>query len=201
MRAVIILGNIENINNNILKDSYIIGVDKGAYLAYKKRIRLDIAIGDFDSINEVEYNNLCSYTKIIKLNSIKDSTDTNEAIKLCKNYDEIIILGGITGKRIEHFYANYLELVNNKKLSMMDDNSYIITSSNDVIPNNNYKYVSIFSITPYSIITLTGFKYNLNNYKLTNTDPLCISNEIINNPIIKIHSGRVLIIYSKSDNE
>ena len=100
MRAVIILGNIENINNDVLENSYIIGVDKGAYLAYKRNIRLDIAIGDFDSIKEVEYNELFNYTKIIKLNSIKDSTDTNEAIKLCKDYNEIIILGGIKGKRI-----------------------------------------------------------------------------------------------------
>ena len=201
MKAVIILGNIDNIDNNLINDSFVIGVDKGAYNAYKKNIKLDVAIGDFDSINESELNELSNYTKIIKLNPIKDSTDTNEAIKLANSYDEILILGGIKGKRIEHFFANYIELINNPKISILDDNSCIFTADKDTILNNTYKYVSIFSITPFSKISLEGFKYSLNQYKLANNDPLCISNEIISNPIIKIHNGRLLIICSRNDNE
>ena len=50
-----------------------------------------------------------------------------------------------------------------------------------------------------SIISLEGFKYILNNYHLKYNDPLCLSNEIINNPKINLIKGRLLIIYSHGD--
>ena len=50
MRRVLILSNIINIDKNIIENSFIIGVDKGAYIAALNNIHMDIAIGDFDSI-------------------------------------------------------------------------------------------------------------------------------------------------------
>lgn len=50
MKRVLILANINKINKEILNDSYVIGVDKGAYVASLNNIIMDVAIGDFDSI-------------------------------------------------------------------------------------------------------------------------------------------------------
>ncbi len=200
MRAVLILFNIKKINKEYLKDALIIGVDRGALIATKEGIKLDIAIGDFDSVNDMEFDLIKNNTKkLIKLNPIKDKTDTSEAIELAKDCDEILILGGIKGKRIEHFYANILELANNPKIKLIDDNSLI-----EAMDNNNYnvrldyKYVSIFSILD-SVLTLSGFKYNLENYHLKTNSALGVSNEIISNPKIDLKSGKLLIIYSNED--
>lgn len=200
MKSVIILANIENIDKNILKNCYIVGADKGAYIAAKNNIELDVSIGDFDSCNQEEFKLIESHSKkIIRLNPIKDETDTKEAINLCKNFDEILILGGIKGKRIEHFIANLIELYNNPKIKMLDDNSLIETKENITFtPNEDYKYISFFSLSNDTKLTLNGFKYNLNSYTLKANDPLCISNELENNPIVKVE-GKVLVIYSLED--
>lgn len=202
MRRVLILSNIINIDKNIIENSFIIGVDKGAYIAALNNIQMDIAIGDFDSINPSMLDTIKLFTKkIIKLNSIKDKTDTDEALDLCDNNDEIIILGGIQGKRIEHFIANIIQLKNHPNLIIMDDNSLIETKTESFKPRCNYKFISFFSLTDSSIISLKGFSYPLDSYQLKNNDPLCISNEInSNDSYVTIKEGRLLVIYSKDDN-
>ena len=199
MIAAIILKDADLNNFNNCYD-IIIGADRGALHAINNGIIPDVAIGDFDSVSDKEYelieNNI---KKIIKLNPIKDSSDTHEAIELVEGYDSIEILGGIEGKRIEHLFANIIDMINYKNVIMKDKNSLI-----EVIDNNNYevrkkyKFVSIFSIED-SLITLSGFKYNINNYLLKRNDPLCLSNEIIDNPKISINYGKLLIIYSFKD--
>ena len=201
MRAIIILKNIINIDKKYINNSFVVGADRGALNAINHGIDLDISIGDFDSVNKDEFEIIKKHSKkMIKLNPIKDKTDTQEAIELVKNYDEIIILGGINGNRIEHFYANLLLFHEYPNLKIIDDNSLIMSSSNSLIPDNNYKFISIFSLDDNTSITLEGFKYNLVNYNLKIKDSLCLSNEIISNPKIIINQGKILIIYSKDDN-
>lgn len=201
MKAAIILKNAYL--NNFNKNDYdiVIGADRGAYFAISNNINPDISIGDFDSVNDSEFELIKKNSKkIIKLNPIKDESDTHEAIELVKDYDKIIIFGGIKGKRIEHLFANIIDLINHKNLSMIDENSLIETvNDNNYVINKDYKFVSLYSLDNESIISLEGFKYNLNNYHLKYNDPLCLSNEIINNPKINLIKGRLLIIYSHGD--
>ena len=203
MRAVLILFDIVNVNKNDLIDSLVIGVDRGALNAVSLGIKPDISIGDFDSVNEEEFKLIANNSKsVVRLNPIKDKTDTEEAINLVKGYDEVIILGGIEGKRIEHFYANLMLLLKYPNVIIKDDRSKIEVKIKDFIPDNDYKYISLFSIDDEAMISISGMKYNLENYKLKKIEPtLGCSNEIINNPIVKIHSGRLLVISSKDDHE
>ena len=202
MRAVIILKNINNIPKEFLNDSFIVGADRGAYNAIKKGITPDVSIGDFDSVTKEEFEIIKTHSKkIITLNPIKDKTDTLEALELVKDYDEIIILGGIKGNRIEHFYANLLLFYQYKNLKIIDDNSLIEIKDKSFNPYTSYKFISIFSLDNNTYIDLIGFKYNLENYNLRIDNPLGISNEIVEDPYVKIHSGKILIIYTKDDKE
>ena len=203
MKAVIVIGNNYKFNSDDFKDSYIIGVDKGALFCVLNNIKMDAAIGDFDSITDDQLKLVMDSTNCIKLNPIKDNTDTMEAIQLASNYDEILLLGGITGNRIEHFYANLLLLKKYPKLIIKDNNSIIFTANKSLtLDKTIYKFISIFSLSDNTIISLNGFKYNLNKYKMLEDDSLGISNEIIDNyGNIDIISGRILIILSKNDNE
>lgn len=194
----------------ILKDAYlkdfnncydiIVGADRGSLHALNNGIIPDISIGDFDSVNEIEFEKIKNNSKkLIQLNKIKDSSDTHEAINLVSNYDEIHIFGGIKGKRIEHLFSNLIDLINYPNVSIMDEDSLIETiNDNNYIVKENYKFVSLYAVED-SVIDLTGFKYELNNYLLKRNDPLCLSNEIINNPKINLKKGKLLIIYSHGD--
>ena len=200
MKAAIILkdANLKEFNKN--EYDIIVGADRGALHAINNKILPDISIGDFDSVDDKEFEIIKNNSKkLIKLNKIKDNSDTNEAINLLKDYDNIEILGGIQGRRIEHLFANIIDLINHPNVLIKDDNSLIETViDNNYIVRKEYKYVSIYAIDD-SIIDLKGFKFNLNNYNLKRNDPLCLSNEIIDNPIINLRKGKLLIIYSHGD--
>ena len=199
MKAAIILKDayLKNFNNYY---DLIIGADKGALHAIKNGIIPDISIGDFDSVNDLEFELIKNKSKrIIKLNPIKDKSDTSEAIDLVKNYDEIHILGGIKGKRIEHLFSNIIDIINHDNILIKDEDSLIeVVKDNNYKVRYDYKFVSLYAISD-SIISLTGFKYNLDNYNLKLFDSLCLSNEIIDNPKIELKKGKLLIIYSYQD--
>lgn len=200
MRATIVIGINYTYNESDFKDSYVIGVDKGAKFCLDNSIPMDITIGDFDSVDNKVYEKITQTTKTIKLNPIKDETDTKEALEYAKNYDEILILGAIGGKRIEHLFSNIIELVkSDKKIYLKDDNSLIYIENKRSIFKGDYKFVSIFSLDNNTSITLKNMKYPLNNYNLKILDPLCISNEAIGVGEMIVHNGRVIVILSKDD--
>ena len=200
MKAAIILKDAYL--NKFNKNEYdiIIGADRGALHAINNGIIPDISIGDFDSVSKEEFEIINNNSKkIIKLNCIKDTSDTNSAIKLVIDYDEIHILGGIKGKRIEHLFSNIIDLINYPNLSIRDEDSLIeVIRDNNYKIKDGYKFISLFALED-SIISLNGFKYNLNKYLLKPNDSLCLSNEIIDNPKIDLEKGKVIIIYSHAD--
>ncbi len=181
---------------------YLIGVDKGAINAINHSLVLDLAVGDFDSVTETEFDVIkTSVKKIIKLDPIKDDTDTkcalNEAYKIS---NDVTILGGITGKRIEHFLANLNLLDIYPNLKIIDDRTLIFLKSESFyLDIKEYFYVNLFAKEEVKNLTLNGFKYNLKNYDLKPFDSLGISNEVIDKPFISFKSGKLLIILTKND--
>ena len=162
---------------------------------------MDLAVGDFDSVSKEEFELIKKNNDIIKLNPIKDDTDTEHALNLVKNYDEILILGGINGNRIEHFISMLIYLKKFPNFIIKDDYSIIYTIDKSIsIKKDEYKYISLFSLDDNTIISLDGFKYNLCNYNLKKDNPLGVSNEIIKDyGNIKI-KGRIIIVKTKDDN-
>ena len=200
MEYVLMIGHDMDFSKFNFTNKYVIGVDEGAYIALQNGINLDVAIGDFDSVDAKRLAYIKSKTQVIELSPMKNDTDTGAALKLCKDATKIIILGGIQGKRIEHFIANLLLMELNPKIEMLDNNSHMyIMDSSFSIRKTDYKFISFFALTN-TILTLEGFQYPLTNYNLKNTDPLTISNEIIaDRGIVTIKDGRILVIQSKED--
>ena len=188
--------NIININESIK-----VGIDKGALIAIDKGIKLDYILGDFDSITSEELKIIKKKCpNIIKLNPIKDDTDTEFAINYFKNATEFIIHGGIQGKRIEHLISNINLILKYDNINVIKDNNTRISrllSGTYFI--NEYKYISFFAKSG-SLISLKGFKYDLDNYQFKEFDNLCISNEIENEYGEVQFNGKGVIIMSKSDN-
>ena len=176
-------------------DEYIIGVDIGAYLLASKKIEIDLSIGDFDSVNNNELEIIKKYSKEIKkFEEKKDYTDTYLAIKiaLSMEYDEIVIYGG-TGGRFDHGFAN-MNLLKLGKISIVSNDimMYMLDPGKYEI-ENKFKYISFFAIEDVLELTLKGFKYELNNIKLSTEDPLCISNELARS--VSFKEGLLLVVH------
>lgn len=205
MILYIIIGNAVDLKRyQFEKNRIIIGADKGAFLALKSNIVLDYSVGDFDSLKKEETQFVLKNSeKIVQLDPVKDVTDTYYAYQeFNKGMEKIVILGGIQGCRIEHFLANINLLKLDKRVVIEDD--YSIISRYDapckmVFESSQYRFYSFFS-NGSSLISLKGFKFDLDNYKLFDEDTLCISNELLDsNGTLQVNSGSCILVRSKDD--
>jgi len=178
------------------EDDYIIAVDQAVSNLYKQRIKIDLAIGDFDSLsNQGMLNSL----NVIRLNPVKDVTDTNQALieGMNKNPEALYLIGGIGGERIEHFMVHTMFFNQFPKLVIKDEKSTLFLLEEGVHSLSNRDY-NTFIGYPEAVLSLAGFKYPLNHYSLNQYDPLCISNEILSNQgTVTVHQGKLLAIISK----
>lgn len=176
----------------------IIGVDYGAYLCAKQGLKMKLAIGDFDSCCNEEFQliqNSCD--QIIKLPCEKDDTDSEYAIKFAYSLGyQKLYLYGCLGGRVDHELANlYLLMKRDYNLVLMNETN-IISKLNVGIHHIKKKHTYL-SLIPLEAccISLKGMKYPLDHHLIREDQLLTISNEIINEEgIVEIHQGKMLCI-------
>lgn len=188
----------KNIKDLIDVNDYVIYACDGAVKdLIEQNIRIDLAIGDFDSLKDFS---LLKNLKTIKLNKEKDYSDTNYAINHAyKHSDKVFLIGGIKGSRVDHFLANLLLLDKFKNLVMIDDTNklFILEKGIHHIYKNNYQYLTVIPVVD-TLVSIEGTKYNLKLKHLKAKDQLGLSNEIISDKAnITVKKGRLLIIQSK----
>ena len=212
MKTLIITGG--NVNISFTKEylkkysfDLIIAVDKGLETVDKLNIKPNFIVGDFDSIDKdilKKYEN--SNFKIVKLNPIKDFTDTHTAVNLAikNSATEITIIGGI-GTRIDHTLSNIHilkeALDKNVKCKIINENNVVqlINENTTIERDDNFKYVSLIPLTTKACgITLKGFKYEIENKDLEIGKSLGVSNEQIDSvSSIEIKEGILILIKSR----
>lgn len=198
MDAYFIIGGNVDFSKFDFTDKLVVGIDKGAYLAYLANIKLDYAVGDFDSISASELKLLDEYTNVIKLNPIKDETDTLYALRKFSHYDNLYLIGGISGPRIDHLIANLKLFYEFPNLIIVDNNTWVMECRSGInFLKDEYKYYSFFALEDVSNLSLIGFKYPLSMFNLSHKSGLGVSNEIIDNASLTFSSGKLLLIKTK----
>lgn len=181
-------------------DAYLIAADSGYSILKRIGITPDLVLGDFDSLNEAVSENC----EILSVSAEKDDTDTMLAVKtaLSKGYDDITIVGSIGG-RLDHTFANIQTLafiLDNGKTGRLVgeyDTVELLNCGKYTFQRQENMYFSIFAYSKSAIVTIKGTKYNLTDYCLTNTFPLGVSNEIIDdNCTVQVNDGQILVIFS-----
>lgn len=175
---------------------FIVGIDRGALFCVQNRISMDIAIGDFDSVSETELESIRSNCKeIIRLDPVKDVTDTQAALELVASAEEIWLCGGLGG-RIDHQLINIGLVRSDLRLKLWDEQHLIYAVSGEKnIKKAGYRYLSLFAAQP-SVVSLTGVKYPLTDRKIDLSDLYLVSNEILEEEAYLAVEGRVLVIQS-----
>ena len=214
METLIIAGGEINIKIlekycvNVSKQN-IIAVDRGLEALYQLQMIPNHVVGDFDSVSPEILTFYKNQPRIIfhKFNAEKDNTDTDIALKLAIQLksSKITILGAL-GKRMDHALANIHILKDaleaNIPCQIIDEHNqiYLINKEMTLEKDKVYgKYVSLIPLTStVEGLTLTGFKYPLNEYTLPIGTSLGISNEIIEDrAYIKMKKGILIAIESK----
>lgn len=197
------------IEKNILlkycKDSFVVCADYGIKNFIDLEILPELIIGDLDSSDDackkfIEDKKI----KLIKLNIRKDFTDSESAISyLIENkYDEITLLS-VTGTRLDHTLSNIFLLekyFDRANIKIVDNNNEIsyVEEGEYIFRKDNYKYLSILSISDKILLSSQGLSYEVENFTINRAASIGVSNEIINEEAkIILHKGKALIIKSK----
>ena len=202
MKCIIIgAGSFNNPKIIKEKDDLLICADGGYLYARKQDLKVDLLVGDFDSLKDIPLD-----VQTVKLNKIKDETDLYIAIEegIKRGYQTFDIYGALGG-RIEHTIANIQILANLKikglTAKLIDDKTIVeMLSTGTYIYNERCGYISLFSYTKESTITIKNLLYEVNNKTISNEFPLGIDNEFIGKEsTVTVHNGLVLSIINKKN--
>ena len=189
---------------------YTIVADSGMEFCYRTGIIPDMIIGDFDSVKDDTLAFFQKQSKIVflKLNPVKDDTDTEfairQAIKL--GAKEISVLGG-TGTRLDHVLGNIsllgIGLLENVSIQLVDAHNRIRMIDASLCIKKEEQFGSYVSVLPYngevSHLTLKGFKYLLKDFQMKPFNSLGISNEIVEEKAEIIFEEGVLLVIESRD--
>ncbi len=205
------------------EDDFIIAVDGGYLYCGVLGLEPDVVIGDFDSLEEkyaeqlekentgktnteeanTEENNAGSGRRMIRLNPVKDDTDTLAALRfgLKEGYREFHLYGAMGG-RLEHTIANMqclLFLKNEGASGYIWDGGMMMT----LIRNEAVSFrpemegmLSVFAAEGRAVgVTETGLKYSLDDAVITEAFPVGISNEFTGERAeVSVREGSLYVI-------
>lgn len=198
-------------------DVYKVAVDGGISIFIKHAIVPDYWLGDMDSTKEKcidSINNSADFNldeflagiNKTEVSPIKDDTDMALGIEhaLTHDCDEIVIYGGLGGKRMSHTFAN-VQLVHRyakrgirvKMISMQDVLQVVVNGRLD-LPVRRSGYISIFSLTDVSRgVRIEKLFYEYEG-DLTSDVALGVSNEFCGKEAnVSVEEGALLVIYTR----
>ncbi len=208
MKAFIYTGGAvfpENITEHPEKNDLCIAADSGYNNACALGVKVNILLGDFDSLDATSKAGIGDDIEVLTVPSEKDFTDTQMAVDtaLDKGAREIVIVGGLSG-RLDHTLSNLavLEFLNEKKVPAIitDGKNRVrfICSSSTLIARSKFKYLSLIAKgKKVSGVTVEGCKYPLCDAKLSDSYQYAVSNEIVGNcAFISVKHGSIYIVES-----
>lgn len=210
MRAVIVSGgkleDIDLINRCMSEGSKLIACDSGLNYIYRAKLKPDIILGDFDSVDDevLDYYKK-SGSEIITYPVKKDSTDTELGIFAAEKMgsDDIIILAA-SGTRLDHTIANIqmlLPLLKKGTRARLIDEHNIVELVNDKLAINNKKgsYISFLPLTERVCgICSKGLEYPLNNTDIEVGTSLTVSNVVTSeSAYVSVKSGVLISIIAR----
>ncbi|MBB4823976.1 thiamine pyrophosphokinase [Sporosarcina luteola] len=213
-RVVVCSGGPEeelyDLNRLPKEETVFIGADRGTLYLLNAGILPVEAIGDFDSVTNVEYERISHFVPFVtKVDTEKDETDTELAIQRALSLDpEHILITGVTGGRLDHF-ESALHLLYRMQQMYPEKRFTIGSKSNELAilfpgvhriqREDQLEYVSFFSFGGGKVegLTLTGFKYEVANASLETGMTRFTSNEAISEVCtISFRKGICLMVRS-----
>lgn len=198
-KAIIIAaGNTSHIKSD--GSEFIIAADGGYDAAVKASLKVDLFVGDMDSVRGDIFAE-----EIITLNTDKDFTDTEFAVEEAKKrgYFHIDIYGA-TGTRLDHTLSNIFMMKKYLKegvsIKISDNNNEMLAIQKDSSFSNLYgKTVSFIPAdTIVYGVTLEGFKYPLQNADIEIGSTLTVSNVATSDEVkVKIKNGTLIMIIAR----
>lgn len=208
MSVCLLVGNGNKNPSLFLRDlskkaNFIIGIDAGAETLLESGIKVDLAIGDFDSIKNKD---LLKNINHLEYPKEKDYSDTEIAINhaISMGFDEFILtnmLGGRTDHLLFNISVLYKIFKNHKDAKILENKEEIYIFDNTIeFETELNDIVSIFPIvSPIKFTNSKGLYYPLSNKSVSLGETLTLSNIAVENRVkVAIESGVAIVIVKKA---
>ena len=205
MRAFIFCGGEifpDGIEERAETGDLVVAADSGYLNAQKLGAKIDLLVGDFDSIEKIPDD----VGEIFRVPAEKNETDTQLAVGLAlgRGADEIIIVGSTSG-RFDHAASllAILEDLWDKRIPAIVVNGHnrvrFLRNSGVIILRSRYKYFSLVALDEkVKGVSIEGAKYPLKNKEILRREQFAISNEIVKNcALITVKKGAVYVVESR----
>ena len=205
-RAYIYTGGrvyLEDVTERPEEGDFVIAADSGYRVAEAFGVRVDVLVGDFDSLGEPRVPEGC---ELIRVPAEKNSTDTHLAVEIAleRGVREIVIIGGLEG-RLDHTLSSVaiLEDLTARRvhaiLTSGRSRVRFLRNGGAIIARSAYRYLSLVAADPtVKGVTVEGCKYPLKNARLTRRFQYAVSNEIEGNcALVEVKRGGLWVIESR----
>ena len=179
-------------------DDLVIAADGGYDTLKELNIRIDLLIGDLDSIKDAPTG-----VELIRHPVEKDENDMHLAYLegRRRGYTFFEIYGGVGG-RADHTFANYCLLsyikANGNSARLYDKNSiaYVIKNEATRVTGKPEKHISLFAFGGVARgVRIKGLYYGLEDGELSPEFPLGVSNRFVTESAdIEVRDGELLVI-------
>ena len=199
-KRCVIIGAGEFLENSLdlYENDYIIAADGGYAHCMQVGVKPHLVVADFDSFKG-------SVEGVSVLRSVPEKDDTDlmlsiqEGLKL--GYKEFVIYGALGG-RLEHSLGNIgcLHYLNKHDAHgmLISKDCKVEVLSKGIYTYEDEGYISIFSMSEKTIVSLRNLKYELDYYELNNYTTLGVDNEFINEiATIEIYEGNLIVVRNK----
>lgn len=191
-------GEVTELSFDPEEEDLVIACDGGYEYCKKWNKKVNLVIGDFDSLGYVP-----EHPNVIRLKPEKDDTDTACAIRagLEQGFQRFIVYGG-TGGRISHTIANIQLLCSLARkgcygILIGKDVWYRVIYNEEVcFPREMSGYLSVFCMGERALgVYERGLKYPLEDATLVKENPLGVSNEFTGKEsMVSVKEGMLLLI-------
>ena len=189
-----------------LDKAFLIVVDGALEVTHKLGLMPDYIVGDFDTVNP---DILTHYSEdiIYRHPPEKDQTDTELAIEMAlqANCTRLIFFGA-TGSRLDHSLANIflLQGLSERQIEaeLWNEHNKLYVKNKSFSLRRKDVYGDFLSLLPLSAtvenVTLTGFKYPVQNLTFYRERTLGISNEITKEEAtVEFQKGIFIVVESR----
>lgn len=184
------------------EEDFVIAADGGYDHLKANGIRVDLLVGDFDSVSS-----LPDGVELVRFKKEKDETDMHLSYLEGKKrgYTHFEIYGG-SGGRADHTFANYclLSYIKNQGdaayMHTESDVAYVLKNEESCVFGKSGDTVSVFAFGGDAVgVDILGLEYEVENATLNMSFPLGVSNKLTDKPAkIRVRDGELLIIQEKN---
>ncbi len=189
------------------REQLLIVVDGALEVTHRLGMMPDFIVGDFDTVD----NGLLEHYEkniILRHPPEKDQTDTELAIETALNAGcKEVVFFGATGSRLDHSLANIflLQSLLEQGISaeLRNENNRLYLKNKSFTLNRKEAWGDFLSLLPLTEtvehVTLTGFKYPVDNLTFYRERTLGISNEITEEEATVTFDGGIFVVVESRD--